>query len=599
MSNLSLSLALGFLAMSCSAAEVPAGLQPDFTSQASASAGVFADTKYLSTAAGPLPAADFVANRTLLIHLYVSGTSETGANYIVQYKNGTTEGWYLYTAYGFKNVYLYVAGIGGLQITNRSMVRGANVIAITRLANGTIRCSMNGSAPAQMTTNAAYTPGGASAVFRIGRDATAGQAAVSIEVIRIQMIGESKDDTWLLAQSQVAESVNRFTPSDGDPNALWDWIPALDFTAGAGTSIAGRGSAPFTMNVTGAVAKNTLAAENIYVIPDSAIYDTTQIINKTAATYGGAYKSITSYGQVGFITDAPRFSVDIVGDAATGVMGYGAYSDSTYLSPKPIFVYNDRLIGSDINGLSALSKTVTIQSGGSVGPSMTATNFARVRVPVGSDFEWAAVPQKSDQIIVIGDSIGSMGYGADEPYNPVGGAIIPQLRVQFPGSSIAAIGFYGATLNTVGGTPSARADILARIAFAMASSGASSLRVVMTIGTNDWGGGASAATFSVYFNAVLAAILGAYPNARITLISPLHRSGDLNANAGGSTIADYLAVEQAAAAADPTHIHSINGFTLTNDTSGAHLHHVADLLHLSSAGYTALATGVTAALNAW
>jgi len=189
----------------------------------------------------------------------------------------------------------------------------------------------------------------------------------------------------------------------------------------------------------------------------------------------------------------------------------------------------------------------------------------------------AALP--TQRLVVYGDSIaaGLMPYGGANVF-PTGYSVrdgwTSRLKNVFGGAVFAeAIGgrqfindgyvATGGVLSTSAGNIALRAGLIAHFVTMGAT------RVLVEMGTNDWGAGKSAVDFGVAYAAFLDDLHAALPSCVIDCVTMFPRSGETTPNAGGATLPQYRTTIGTVCAARTWVRSVIDGSAVLTGTLGA------------------------------
>lgn len=558
---------------------VAAPLAKVATSTASASAGPFTESDFLTGDSDPE-----LSPGTSIAKLWYADSYESDGK--IWGNSSASTGWYMTCwsgsgsvgdTYGLTRITL-PGGTGSINAQRHKL--GLNCTVITHTAAGDIKQSTNGCPTATIASGVTYVAT-SGATHTLGKASTSG-AATGQKVIEVAYFSAELSDADMQTISGVIAENESYRLNDTARNhasLVWSNHFADDWDGGA-TCASGRGTGSNTFTKTGTVAQNTIGAEDVYT------YDRTLLWHTAAPTAEADYYGADCWSMLRLTTDAEMIRVRCrqeggwfnwfaVGSDQDGVAG--PHGD---ISEEP-----DSTTCADIVGLDAGSKALDLYPGLHGGSRLGLFHTGKFSVPAGAAVSAVTPATVTNRCVIVGDSI-TVGQDA-VPLTEK--AWIPQLR-RLLGSS------WGITSDGHGSRAVAldAADLAGLAASIVARCDGGTRNVALwELGTVDWGAayGSSKATYKTRAQTVLDEINSLDATIEVIALTMLNRTGEDTPNAGGATVQDFRDAlnELAATRAWMT---TIEGPEIVPEASGLD----SDGLHVNNDGSDFLAETVRATL---
>lgn len=548
---------------------------------ASAQVDTFASGSYFYTPTGFAGGPDLAPGTTHVLRFW--NNKSAGADAIIFGYGANNEGWY----FNAKNT---TGGIGLRAGTNTTLSTdyierdGVNVVVITRLADGSIRHSLNGGPAKLSSASPTYAMGTSASKVYLGRSnpGVGTFPAPLIAFIAYSRLARAASDAELVAWSRTDTVDLYHQPSAVLSDAALDFdIHAEGWDGSASSWAFSRGS--ITLTKAGTPAKTTLAAETVYTIPAAMFHDS----QKSVDVYDRG-----SFARVVFDTEATsrlQWTFRDTGSVWTrefAVLENGVFKTVKIVSGADIVGGNPRFVSSPV-ALTAGSKRITLVEGcrdqGGTGPYYgDGVTTAKLRAPSSQPITFVAPTRPSTRLLVVGDSI-SVGIKATVPETDAWPVLIRGIAPA--GWGVTSDGWNASSIYDRTKQPAWMAASVAR--WSALLDGTSANILWFALGTNDWGIGlwvGNTTAYSNHWGAVFDAIRAARPDVTIIAQTPILATVD---DSPSSQQPWREAIVTAAAARG---IRYVRG-ELWTDLE------MADHLHPSTAGYATYAGHVRTELS--
>jgi len=335
-----------------------------------------------------------------------------------------------------------------------------------------------------------------------------------------------------------------------DSAATVIWEASQDWDGVSGTSIT-RGSSPITFTVNGSPTKTNMAEMRIPVT-DSILTDSKVSIQETNYTYHNCFAHIKA------VTSATRVGIEAF--QANGPLAqprYGIWKNGSFLiDPAPINSSNVNYQDvADVNLGSGSNKNMDFIEGTQLGNSpyptgfgMTHINALRIQIAQPS-FTFQSPTRPTNRAVFLGDSIFS-GFGTTDVMSD---SMSLKLRADLNGS-VTNFSWGNATLKQLCDgtyyTTNQTAALLGQML-----DGTAKNTLVIQVQTNDYAGGASAASYQTNLtNLCLAVEALGITGLKIICCGATQRISPASeaANGAGSTLGDFRTAAQTVAGLNPS-----------------------------------------------
>jgi lysophospholipase L1-like esterase len=224
----------------------------------------------------------------------------------------------------------------------------------------------------------------------------------------------------------------------------------------------------------------------------------------------------------------------VTGVAVTAVPSFDSQSTAIPLNKVLVWLDGVKQTPLTYSGVLGLAATQTFALNGSAHTIELECEASIVGVSgVGGSLTLVAPAAPNTRYFAVGDSI-TRGYLATD-WNGWSDQVRHALSSATYGTTIW--GVIGQTLFNYANTSGVANTTAATIAALL--DGTAKNIVDISLSTNDWGAGVTAANILTYFQNIVAAIHTASPSAKIILSTPILRTGEATPNAGGATLANY------------------------------------------------------------
>jgi hypothetical protein len=446
---------------------------------------------------------DLSAGKTLIVRVW--NTTPTGDQVFYSYGDGTS-GYFL----DMKASYLQLALRNPTSVfysLDYNPTFGLVTIAITRLAGGAIRYSVNGGAAVQLVASPTYVTAGASSVEHVGRShATVGSFSSPLcHPVEIAYLTREASDSELVAWSSNTQTDRYHCPASvtGDAS-LAHYRRAEDWNGSSSTWSAAVGGR--TLTKAGTPVKTALPAETVYTIPAWAWHNS-QLSN--IITDRGAFARLV------LSTTATNVAALMTDDGVLGQRELAAYSGGSFAGyaadprgSKP----NPQTI--DFPNIGTGARTIELIEGsrteaGSPGPYYgIGVTMSKIRIPSSEAVQFiteAGSGADANRVLVVGDSI-SVGIGTSHATTK---SWIGVARAN--GCKITSDGWNGASLWSRTHQAAWLAASVAR--WSALLNGSVTNTVWFALGTNDWKLTVWAGDYNA-FGAQVGVVLDAFHAAR-------------------------------------------------------------------------------------
>ena len=477
------------------------GIVREYAPAAARITSLSASNYFVSAAGAGGP--DLVVDRTLVIRVW--NNTPTGDQVFYSYGDGTS-GYFL----DMKASYLQLTlrnPTSAFYSLDYNYTFGLVSIALTRLASGEIRYSVNGGAAKSLVASPTYITAGASSLEHVGRShASVGSLSSPLcHPIEIAYLTRSASDAELVAWSGNSQTDRYHCPASvtGDASLAHyrraeDWDGSGNWAA----TVGGR-----TLTKTGSPVKTALPAETVYTIPAWAWHNSQHsVVPVDRGPFARLVLTTTATNIAALMDDAGLSGVREFAGWSGGV--FAGYAND----PRPIAPASQTI---DFPSIGSGARTVELveslrNEAGSPGPYYgVGVTMSKIRVPTSESVTF--VKESDDnRVLVVGDSI-SVGSGSTHPTTKAWTTI-----ARANGCKITSDGWTGASLWS---RTYQAAWLTASIArWSALLNGTASNTVWFALGTNDWkltvwGGDYDA--FGVQVGVVLDALHAARPDVTI------------------------------------------------------------------------------------
>jgi hypothetical protein len=514
---------------------------------------------------------DFGTDRSLVV-LFKSNNHASGDQCPLSMSDGTSGFWI--DVVGGGQTYLQFRAAGNTLIPMGYQVNdGYNCFAVTHLANGQVRNSMNGINAVLGAANPTYTPLGANGRLHLGRchPSIGSYPANKAQLVAVLMLNRALSDAELKDASSSDRIDTWHFPLASDAAALpviqlQDWNGSGDLVVNGVTYV-----------------KN--GAPTRTVIPDEAVFTPTgEWFHETVVT-DDLLKRM-AFSELIFDTTSTQVAVDAWTNNTTMITTFrdielfknGVATQTKYINQANSTQRIDFL--AQAAGLKTLKTTDALRQSNASPESTSGIGVKRVRVAAADGAVFSHPEPSARRLILVTDSI----FVQTQTLAPQVQSAAAQIRAGYPGS-VAVHGSGFASLYYTSRTVGDRAIFVARMTELAAN--APTGEIWLALGRNDFGINpwAIAADFTAYINAwnlTFQALHAAIPGYTIYAQLPITSTPDGNQQAWRNA-----------------EITAANGLAYINlvHAEAWSLAMQGDGIHLTDAGATSLATNVLTTLG--
>ncbi len=335
------------------------------------------------------------------------------------------------------------------------------------------------------------------------------------------LVNEELSDADVRLYSGQVGSVNRLIVPPAVTalaSSLFDWNAYRDWNGIASTSVS-QGSSPVTFTVGGTVTRTDFS-EIRYATVDAMYWDSA-ISTPTTSDYGETFTRRNSYARLNVTTSADRVSFEGGGTANNGTFGdnyssIGVYSNGTFVS-QHAWQTGDLVSCRDAMLSAGSDKSVDVNEGMQWLQSFPrGTYVTAIRIRVGSTLN-----APSAQAHWVGMICDSIGEGFKATYTRQSPAMLLRYGVA-SGTTVTIHGWASATTKDFLGDSTLRAAFVAQMV--TASHGSTTRKLIVQIGTNDFGLGSwLVSQYKSAWGATIDALQAAMPGFEIIFQSPIQR----------------------------------------------------------------------------
>ena len=473
---------------------------------------------------------DFSTDRSMVL-LFRTNNHTSGDRCPLSISDGTSGFWI--DVIGGGQTYVQFRAAGNTPIAcGYHLANGWNCLAVTRLAGGSMRASLNGITAAQASAAPTYTALGANGRVHLGRShPTIGTyASGNVQLVAVVLLNRALSDAELKAASSCDRVDSWHLPIASDAAVervirIEDWDGSGNLTVN-GVSYVRSGSP----------VRTTLPAEAVYTPTGEWFHD-------TPATETVAARLALS--RLKFTTDATQVSVDAWSTNTALPATFriiGLTRDGTHVESKG---WNQPNSTQRLDFASLPAETKTLQTIDAIRQEVDAsdncTGFGvkRVRVPLSTPARFVKPASPASKLVLVTDSI----FIQTQTLAPQVQSAAAQIRAAYPGE----VAVYGAGFGSwyyTSRTTTDRAKFVARVKELMGTSATKTL--VIALGTNDcavnsWAINQASPDFTAYkacITATLQALHAAVPDMAIRVYLPILRTTDTYQPAWRTAIAD-------------------------------------------------------------
>lgn len=515
----------------------------------SASVGVFSTLNHWTQSSSVI---DLIVGKTFVILFEVTGHAN---NQCIWGCGDGTHGWFLIHG-TTNNLLLFFRGAGGTswQITG-NLFLGYHSLAISRITGGSVRCSLDGAADFELVAAPTYTANLSTAKQFIGYNTGESNfAAVNSRVLSCAVLAQDSTSAEREEFSNAVNNVDRYQLGDSIRNSA-ALLSALhfdrDWDGSASTITAGLGATPYTFTKAGTGGgKVTIAPELRYAIYQDWVHD-----NGYWVQLATGIRRHSLFARTRFVTDATRMVVDcyatssgFVNQIDVGVKSNGTNQTGNHTGGADLDTFN-KLRALDITLPAGTAKVIELIDG--IQSIITGTGevlgvFPQyIRVPATTPITPVIVTAPSRRAIICGDSltcqlIDASGNIASSTYQAW--TILARINIaataaaDWTGCQVSLESWGAKSWFEIAGDATKRAAFVAQVGPMLDGTAATfANRLIFTLGTNDFGFTTfvSLAAFETAAGALLDALNTAYPNLKITIVTPTTRKNEATNNPSG------------------------------------------------------------------
>lgn len=526
---------LGYV-LACSSGGAP----DQEVSLASASAGGFSSSNNWKTDdVGP----DMSTSRTFVILFRRTGTAN---NQTLWGFSDATHGWFLIHG-NSNNLLLFFRGGGGTSWTiSGNLFLGYHCLAISRMADGSVRYSLDGSTDAQLVASPTYTACIAGSDHFLGHNTIENFPGTNTEVLATAVIDAECTGAERETFAKSVNLLNRYhLRTEVTAHASLRHYHHFQDWDGSSSSISGSlGSSPYTWTKAGTGGgKNTIAEEIRYRIKQNWMHDNGYWIELATGI-----RRHSLFARTRFTTDATKLVVDtyatnsgFTNQIDIGVKSNAVNQTGNHTGGLDLDVF-DQLRTLDMSLPAGTAKSVELIDGiqsYNIGPGTVLGVFPQyIRVPSTTPITPVFYTSPLRRLVIVGDSltcqltdssanISSSTYQAWTilARNFLAGTTDPA----WTGTQVSLESWGSKSWSEIASDSTKRATFVSQVG-PMLDGTASTYanRIAFALGTNDYGLGlyTSVATLETDVGLLMDSLHSAYPNLEITIITPTMRKNE-------------------------------------------------------------------------